>query len=638
MRKRISGSILCTGIIDGKDGQNGRDGQDGQNGRDGQDGQDGRDGQDGQDGQNGRDGQDGQDGRDAAVLEFTAGNPVLFTTDHNGMTTSSQQKDVTFRVRTAGGVGTPTTANISVTSSFGNISITKPGDGTVHLSVIENKSVSEGTFSVTATATILGKPYTATGCIAVACNRMGLRGDAGPWRYFDGHWDPAKHYNKNAGTPVVLAADGLRYYLNGDSSYNEDPRSNNNGAPWSLTTESFKYLVTEMMFSDGAQFGAFVFNNDWLISSSGTIDGTRYLTTDKDHPASVTLLSGDTVPAYTRFNPDLPDGKMNVPVPSGTISSQVLKSVYFSLRGGHIYKITVKISDYDPSSPEEPLPSIDIYLRTATGTSNLRALTVNRNGSFVLGNYSPSADGDFRVCYVCQNGLTATLDAVTVTSSTVFVPNYAADGSSGEAYLGKCHVRGDVTANKLLTSDANFSTEILPGLVEFRSVLSPLSYLRIGADADGMVFQMTDNQGRLIWNLGGSSNGIGSILSGGGDYTTVYYKSMSSLNPAVSEFNNVTKEDCTEYYQYNGKWASANGERQFVDGEEAKSGIVHTIRTNVPGAYLIPDGYYVKPNNGIFLTEVSNVEVGDSTGQKKTVYIYHFVSGKNTETLSKEFY
>ena len=155
---------------------------------------------------------------------------------------------------------------------------------------------------------------------------------------------------------------------------------------------------------------------------------------------------------------------------------------------------------------------------------------------------------------------------------------------------------------------------------------------------DGMVFQMTDKDGRLIWNLGGSSNGIGSILSGGGDYTTVYYKSMSGRNPAVSEFNNVTKDDCTEYYQYNGKWASANGERQFVDGEEAKSGIVHTIRTNVPGAYLIPDGYYVKPNNGIFLTEVSNVEVGDSTGQKKTVYIYHFVSGKITETLSKEFY
>ena len=711
MVRRVSGSMLCTGIIDGTD---------------------------------------------APVLEFTDGNPVLFSTDHNGVTTTSQQKNVTLRIRTAGGVGTPTTANISVASSFGNVSITKPSNGTVRLSVLANKSVTDGTISVTASASIGGKSfsasgviavvcnregdpgdpgdngrdaavleftagnpvlfrtdssgnatigqapevyfrlrtaggtasptaanisatslsgitstaisgglrlsvsananvtegsitvtasasiggksYTASGSITIACNRMGLRGDVGPWRYFDGPWDATKQYNKSAGTPIVLAADGHRYYLYGSSSYNEDPRYNNNGSPWTLTTESFKYLVSEMIFSDNAQFGAFVFNNHWLISNSGSINGTKYLTTDKDNPARV---SGEDVPAYTHFNPDLPDGKMNVPVPVGDsfITSQSVNSVYFNLRGGHTYKIMVTITGYSfqPSNPSDPLLTLDIYLRRAGNNTNLKTLTVDCNGTFVVGTYAPSADGSFRICCVSQTGLNAFLSAIVVTSSTVFIPNYAVDGLSGETYQNKCHVSGEVTANRLLASDGNFSTEITPGLAEFRSIQFPLSYLRIGADEYGMVFQMTDKNGRLIWNLGGSSNGIGTIDSGGGDYTSVYFKRLSGRYPDVSEISYVTREDCTEYYQYNGRWASANGQRQFAEGEEAKNGIVHTMKVNGTGVSLIEAGYYIKPNNGLFMMEMQDVE--GSGEQKKMVYIYQFnSSGKIAGTYKIEFY
>lgn len=578
------------------------------------------------------------DGRDAAVLEVYSGNPVLFSTDSDGVTVGAQSKDVLIRIRTAGGTASPAAANITVASSFGNVAVTKDSNtnGKITLAVLANKPITEGALTVTATATIGGVSHTASGCIAVACNRMGLRGETGPWRYYDGPWKSDKTYSKTAGTPIVLGSDGHKYYLFGNSSLNEDPSlpTYQNGSPWQLTTEDFKFLVAEMVFSDNAQFSAFVFNTDWLISISGTINGARYYSSSKDSPATV-VWDGDSVPAYTRFNPALPNGKMNVPVTNASIvSSVVTDNAYFDLPGGHKYIIAVTIAGR--SSDDTDL-SQDIYLRLVDNNENVRSKTVDHNGRFVFSTpYSPSEDVSLRICCVSQQGLSASVAAVEVTSTTAFIPNYAVNGLSGETYQNVAHISGEVTANRLLASDSLFSTEITPGVAEFRSILFPLSYLRIGADENGMVFQMTDKKGRLIWNLGGASNGIGSITSGGGDYTTVYYKQMTSRDPAVSEFSNVTQADCTAYYRYNGAWAkTSGGEVQFDTGEEALDGIVHTSKVKGANVNIIPPGYYVKPNNGLFFMEAS---IDDNDTPKKSVFIYHFVDGRITETITKEFY
>ena len=588
-------------------------------------------------GGDGSPGSPGNPGRDAAVLEFTSGNPVLFKTDSSGVTAQQQNRSVDLRIRTAGGTAVPTTANITVPSSYGNIAISTPTNGVVYLNVAANVSISDGSITVSASGTIGGVVYNASGTIVIACNRTGVRGAIGPWVYYDGPWKSDRTYNKDAGTPFVKASDRLMYILSGaSSSLNQNPTNVNyqNGSPWEVMTYSFKYLVAEMVFSLNAQFGGFVFNHDWMISISGTIGGTHYYSPSKDEPA---MVSGESVPAYTHFNPSLPDGKMDVPVSTaGIVSTATNVNAVFSLLGGHSYSFAVTISGR--SSSNKSL-TIDIYLRRVGSNTNLDTLTVDHNGRFTLPHlYSPATDVDVRICTVCSQGLTASVAAIMVMSDTVFVPNFAVDGLTGRTYQNDAHVAGVIKATSLFASDGLFSTQILPGVAEFRSVLWPLSVLRLGADDDGMLFQMTDKNGRMIWNLGGSSNGIGSITSGGGDYTSVYYKQMSGSTPAKHEFENVTRDDCIEYYRYNGQWATANGARQFAEGEAAKDGIVHTVKTSVANASLITAGYYVEPNNGVFLMEAQHTAQNDSGAQQKTVKIYRFASGKIAETISYKFY
>lgn len=210
-----------------------------------------------------------------------------------------------------------------------------------------------------------------------------------------------------------------------------------------------------------------------------------------------------------------------------------------------------------------------------------------------------------------------------------FCPNFAVDGRTGEIYEKKAHIAGDVTATRLLCSDGSMMTEISPGMAVFSSILHPLSQLIIGTDNNGMVFKMTDKDGRVIWNLGGGTGGIGSIESGGGDYTTLYYKRMSGATPSKSEFINIRQSDCTQYYRYNGRWASANGAKQWAVGEEAKNGIVHTTETSDPSSSLIQNGWYTKPNNGQIMAQIDS--------DTKTVVLYRYSGGRLAETKLHNF-
>lgn len=67
--------------------------------------------------------------------------------------------------------------------------------------------------------------------------------------------------------------------------YEIEPSFNNE--PWEVMTNDFKYLITEAIFAQFAQFGSAIISGDWMISQHGTINGnasTNYLMFDANHP------------------------------------------------------------------------------------------------------------------------------------------------------------------------------------------------------------------------------------------------------------------------------------------------------------------------------------------------------------------
>lgn len=144
----------------------------------------------------------------------------------------------------------------------------------------------------------------------------GDAGHVGRWYYYAGEWDANTDYLfEKTRAPFVLY-DNNYYMLDcgssdepwksrqqSDSTYtsrNETPAGN--GKPWSQMQSTFKYIITEAIFTDYAHLSAFVFNGDWMISTNGTIQGIAYNSSDWKNPAKK-----NGKPAYEWFDPSNPN-------------------------------------------------------------------------------------------------------------------------------------------------------------------------------------------------------------------------------------------------------------------------------------------------------------------------------------------
>lgn len=443
----------------------------------------------------------------------------------------------------------------------------------------------------------------------------GAQGATGKWYEYAGVWGVDVSSVTNTATLGKYVKYGENFYMNiwTDEQANTTTPSND-GTHWSQMTGDREYYMAKAFFGDYAQFGSAIINADWMISRYGMVNGVR-----------------KTDGSYELFDPLCPTNEetvlfdMTLIVRSNTQASAV--DVSFDMIANRSYKLYIKGGNVKPTTVTTRSMSVSVKRKIDNVTIATKTFTGASITTEIL-QITPTASGEY---YITANTnastVTGELRGISVTSSGNFVPNYALDMKTGRAYLNDVYARGDVIASKLMAEDDSFYTEIRPGVTNWVNKTYPLAMISIGVDSKGMFLKMTDKDGSLIWDI--STDGNGKITTGGGSFTPLKYKKMSSVSPSVSEFINIRESDCTTYYQYEGSYTISNGVKIWNTGEEAKNGIVHTSTTSSdPSTNVIANGYYAKPNNGEFIT--------DNDG-KREIRLYQYSSGKLAGTLRIKF-
>ena len=157
----------------------------------------------------------------------------------------------------------------------------------------------------------------------------------------------------------------------------------------------------------------------------------------------------------------------------------------------------------------------------------------------------------------------------------------------------------------------------------------PAIYLAVNDNNQAVLRFQNENTGEFLYDLG--PDGIMKEFSEVADsYTPMKLKKLTNVT-RVSELLNITDSACTTYYRFNEGYkqigSGNNVTKQYhVSGgssPSAKNAQFFTSQ-NYNGT-AIADGWYVKPNNGIYMMEVAN-EIGDTSIY--VVWIYQFSSGK----------
>ena len=114
---------------------------------------------------------------------------------------------------------------------------------------------------------------------------------------------------------------------------NTNTPSGASGSGWEQMDGLRQYFMAKAMFADYAQFGRFLVNYEWLISSIGTVGGSSYDCYSEE---------------YYKFDPQLmPKGSGTVPVYQPTVNvntTYARKSDYFNIIRGVSYTIEIDVT------------------------------------------------------------------------------------------------------------------------------------------------------------------------------------------------------------------------------------------------------------------------------------------------------
>ena len=146
----------------------------------------------------------------------------------------------------------------------------------------------------------------------VADGGTGPAGHVGRWYYYAGVYDghPEHYTMESTQAPYVKeSANSNNYWMLDFGGVEPDSHSKtatvgptaSGQTEWTSMLATFKYIITEAIFTDYAHLSAFVFNGDWMISTNGTIQGIAYNSSDWKNPAKY-----NGKPAYEWFDPSNP--------------------------------------------------------------------------------------------------------------------------------------------------------------------------------------------------------------------------------------------------------------------------------------------------------------------------------------------
>ena len=152
-----------------------------------------------------------------------------------------------------------------------------------------------GTSSVTISsasasyAAYKGELYVASVKVAVVyvpINRYGVNGingtpgHVGRFYYYAGVFDgtPSHYSMEQTQAPYVKASNGIFYMLDnqgveptgGTMTASQEPTASGQ-TQWSVMSSEQQYYIAKAVFGEYAQFGSFIFNGDWMLSTKGTL-------------------------------------------------------------------------------------------------------------------------------------------------------------------------------------------------------------------------------------------------------------------------------------------------------------------------------------------------------------------------------
>lgn len=166
----------------------------------------------------------------------------------------------------------------------------------------------------------------------------------------------------------------------------------------------------------------------------------------------------------------------------------------------------------------------------------------------------------------------------------------------------------------------------------------PAIYLAVNDNNQAVLRFQNENTGEFLYDLG--PDGIMKEFSEVADsYTPMKLKKLTNCT-RVSEMLNISDSACTTYYRFNEGYkqigSGQNVTKQYhVSGNASPSAKNSQFFTsqNYNGT-TISDGWYVKPNNGVYMMEQVNMP-GDPTVY--VCYIYHFSGGKLVNSVPVYF-
>ena len=166
----------------------------------------------------------------------------------------------------------------------------------------------------------------------------------------------------------------------------------------------------------------------------------------------------------------------------------------------------------------------------------------------------------------------------------------------------------------------------------------PAIYLAVNSDNKAVLRFQNENTGEFLYDLG--PDGIMKEFSEVADsYTQMKLKKLTNVT-RVSEIVDIAESSCTTYYRFNEGYKQIGSGNNVTKQYHVSGGSMPSAKNaqfftsqNYNGT-TITDGWYVKPNNGMYLEQMQNDPNGASV---KVVYIYQFSGGKLVSSVPVYF-
>ena len=412
----------------------------------------------------GKKGADGQDGQDAARLVLTP-NILLYLADDSGKAIRNQSFNVTGQLLVNGvSVDVPQSGlSMSVVGSLpADVTNSGAGPSQLQFSIAKDKSPS-GSFKLSATGTLNGISYTAVESVLVEANRNGSQGEVGHvgrFYYYAGEYDgtPSHYSMEQTQAPYVKVTDGdtIEFWMldnqgvepdGGVMTASQGPKTSGQ-IEWTQMSSEQQYYIAKAFFGEYAQFGSFIINDDWMLSTNGKISGTSYNNSALFYETSGSGARNSAV-AYTLFVPSmLPSGSRSI-YSTVTYVTQTSNTNICLLQFDDTATI-IKVTGYVDSG-------VTMYLSISHGDySHENTITATSSTSVYF--LIPSSQAHYQTYLKAKVNRSDYEGTITSVERVGFVPNFAVDGLTGNSYQNSGYFRGNIEASTIKA--ANFFRNI----------------------------------------------------------------------------------------------------------------------------------------------------------------------------------